>query len=163
MAGLVKTLVTLALAAAFAVLVTSPAQAEATKTRRVFSYPVEFTTFEPCLNGGEGESVALSGTAQFVYVSTTDPTGAQHIEELTINQQISGVGLTNGDVCRLAGVHRSGFNARYGSFPGKFERIGRPLHPRVHIFESAIEPGPHRRPAARNDAAPEPFPHRLRP
>jgi hypothetical protein len=121
--SLVKTFATLALAAAFAVVVASPAEAEATTTRNVFSYPVEFTTFVPCLNGGEGESIALTGTAQFVYVSTTDPTGAEHIEELTINQQISGVGLTSGDVYRLAGVHRSGFNARYGGFPGEFDLI----------------------------------------
>lgn len=118
-----KTFVTLALVAAFAVLVASAAQAEATTTRRVFSYPVDFTTFVPCLNGGAGEWIALTGSAQFVYVSTTDPTGAQHIEELTINQQISGVGLTSGDVYRLAGVHRSGFNARYGGSPGEFDVI----------------------------------------
>jgi hypothetical protein len=121
----VKAFATLAVVAASAVLVASVAQAEATTTKRVFNYPVEFTTFVPCLNvgAGEGESIALSGRAQFVYVSTTDPTGAQHIEELTINQQISGVGLTSGDVYRLAGAHRSGFNARYGGSPFEFDVI----------------------------------------
>jgi hypothetical protein len=119
----VKAFATLAVVAAFAVLVASVAQAEATTTKRVFSYPVEFTTFVPCLNGGAGESIALSGTAQLVYVSTTDPSGAQHIEELTINHEIFGVGLTSGDVYRLAGVHRSGFNARYGGFPGEIDVI----------------------------------------
>jgi hypothetical protein len=37
-------------------------------------------------------------------------------------------------------------------------RMRRALSPKVHIFETANKPGPHRRPAAKHDAAPETFP-----
>jgi hypothetical protein len=119
----VKAATTLALLAALAVLVPTSAQAEATTISRVFSYPVAFTTFVGCLNGGAGEWIALSGSAEFVYVATTDASGAQHIQELTIQQGISGVSLTSGDLYRTAGVHRSGFNAVYGGFPSETDVI----------------------------------------
>ena len=114
---------TLALLATLAVLVPTSVQAEATTTSRVFSYPVSFTTFVGCLNGGAGEWIALTGSAEFVFVSTTDASGSRHVQELTIQQGISGVGLTTGDVYRTAGVHRSGFNAAYGGFPSELDVI----------------------------------------
>ena len=118
-----KALITLALVAASAILVPSSVQAEATTTSRVFSYPVDFTTFVNCVNGGAGEWIVLSGSVQFVAVSTTDANGAQHLQELTIQQGISGAGLTTGDLYRTVGAHRSGFNAAYGGSPGERDVI----------------------------------------
>jgi hypothetical protein len=121
--SLMKASITLALLAVVAILVPSSVKADATTTSRVFSYPVEFTTFVNCLNGGAGEWIALTGSVQSVYVSTTDSTGSQHIEELSIQQGISGVGLTSGDVYRTVGAHRSGFNAQYQGLQSEIDVV----------------------------------------
>jgi hypothetical protein len=145
----VKALITLALLAALAVLAPTSVQAEPTGTSTVYSYPVEFTTFVNCINGGAGEWLRLSGSVQFVQLSTTDASGAQHLQELTIQQGISGVGLTSGDRYRTLGVHRSGFNAAYGGSPGEIDvinsyhliRVGDgallAVHETMHVTRSA--------------------------
>ena len=144
-----KALITLALMAALAVLVPTSVQAEAATTNVVYSYPVEFTTFVGCINGGAGEWLSLSGSVQFVQVSTTDASGAQHLQELTIQQGISGVGLASGDQYRTVGAHRSGFNAAYGGSPSEIDvinsyhliRVGDGLllavHETLHVTRSA--------------------------
>jgi hypothetical protein len=118
-----RALFTFAVLAALAASVPTAAPAEATSTHVVYHYPVQLTTFVSCINGGAGEWLALDGSVEIVRVATADASGAQHLQELTIQQAVSGVGLTSGDRYRAAGVHRSGFNAAYGGSPAEIDLI----------------------------------------
>jgi hypothetical protein len=118
-----RALSTFAVLAALAAFVPTAAPAEATSTRVVYHYPVQFTTFVSCINGGAGEWLALDGSIEVVRISTLDASGAQHLQELTIQQAVSGVGLESGDRYHAVGAHLSGFNAAYGGSPSETHLI----------------------------------------
>jgi len=69
------------------------------------TFPISFSVFVPCANGGEGEMVVLTGTLHDSFDVRIDSDGVR-VDVHDNPQGITGTGLTTGDKYQATGVTR---------------------------------------------------------
>jgi len=94
----------------------SPACAQATTTTTHVDIPFDDVLFVPCLNGGAGDTVVISGTVHAVMTTTIDAQGGVHIEALFYpGNDVTGVAMTTGTIYNGNGVTHQSANTQVGS------------------------------------------------
>jgi hypothetical protein len=94
----------------------SPACAQATTTTTHLDIPFDVAQPVPCLNGGAGDTVVISGTVHAVITTTIDAQGGVHMEALFYpGNDVTGVAMTTGTIYNGNGVTHQGANTKVGS------------------------------------------------
>jgi len=101
-------------AGALIVLVSaSMARAAAESIQVPFGGPV----FVPCANGGDGETIDMSGTLHILTYTTEDANGGLHTYVHFQPQGATAVGQDTGDIYRAVGVTQQSMNIHSSGFP----------------------------------------------
>jgi len=91
-----------------------PALAKAETVTTNVKYPVVWSEYVPCANGGNGEMIVLYGEMHEVFHVTVDGNGGFHAKRHTQPQRLSGTGQTSGDKYQATGVTQDSFNGKVG-------------------------------------------------
>jgi len=100
-----------------------PALSAAAEASTHITQPFNSSLLISCANGGQGETVALSGEVEIVSHSTTDANGGVHLSMHVRPSSVTGVGATSGLTYRgTGGGLLSQFDAADG-FPAVYTMI----------------------------------------
>lgn len=92
-----------------------------------YTEPFFFSFFVPCAADGAGEDVELSGELHWLFHTTVTPNGQFKAKFHAQPQNVSGFGLTTGDMYHATGVTQDHFSGSVGetyTFVNNFRIIG---------------------------------------